>query len=114
WAARMVTADPLWEEGQYELIRLLAASGKRAAALRQYQAFARVLEQQLGATPGPQSRALARQIQDQLSRSKDQESEPAEPREAIPQPPPPSQAAPALLPAGTVTFLYTDIEASTA
>jgi predicted ATPase/DNA-binding SARP family transcriptional activator/class 3 adenylate cyclase len=113
WAARMVAADPLWEEGQYELVRLQAAAGHPAAALRQYHELERVLEQQLGAAPDRRTRALARQIGAEGSPGAGPESDPAvlptaiTGRPAIPvveQRPPPT---------GTVTFFFTDIEGST-
>ncbi|HVL15153.1 MAG TPA: bacterial transcriptional activator domain-containing protein, partial [Gemmata sp.] len=57
-ARRAVAADPLREEGQHHLIRLLAASGQDGAALRQYREFARLLEEDTGDEPSPALRAL--------------------------------------------------------
>lgn len=41
-------ADPLREEAQRDLIRLLEASGRPGAAVRQYQRLERLLKQELG------------------------------------------------------------------
>lgn len=56
-----VNIDPLREEGQKALIRLLAAAaGQRTAALKQYQKCEILLMTELGDTPGPEMRALAK------------------------------------------------------
>lgn len=49
WEA--VKADPLEEEGYRHLIRLLAASGQPAGALRQFEHLSRRLAEALGAAP---------------------------------------------------------------
>jgi predicted ATPase/DNA-binding SARP family transcriptional activator/regulation of enolase protein 1 (concanavalin A-like superfamily) len=113
WAERLVRADPLGEEGQSTLIRLQAATGSPAAALRQYQELERLLAQQLGAVPSLKTRALIRQIQEGRSRPIAQGTEQASPAETIARPPVARGPAPAPLPAGTVTFLYTDVQGST-
>lgn len=110
-ARRAVSADPLREEFHRDLIRLLAALGQTDAALRQGRDLERILEQELAEKPSAATRALLHQV----------EREPA--------PGPPAQTSPAAagprrraaaasstvaLPAGTVTFLLTDIEGSTA
>src|SRR5437762_1756959 len=59
WARQAVAVDPLREEGQHELIRLLQAAGQPAAAWRQYQELERLLAQELGAAPSAETRALA-------------------------------------------------------
>jgi DNA-binding SARP family transcriptional activator len=51
YAKQAIAADPVREETQQELIRLLAAAGKPAAARRQYQQLEQALEQDL--TVGP-------------------------------------------------------------
>src|SRR6266571_4791850 len=51
YARRGVSADPLREEAQRDLIRLLAAVGQTAAALRQYQELERLLKEQLDTDP---------------------------------------------------------------
>src|SRR5262249_32671207 len=56
-----VSADPLREEAHRDLIRLLAAAGQPAAALRQFQELERLLREQLDATPEAATRALVRE-----------------------------------------------------
>jgi hypothetical protein len=46
-----VSVDPLREEGQQHLVRLLAAMGQSGAALRQYKEFERLLDEELGDEP---------------------------------------------------------------
>ena len=50
-ARRWLALDPLHEPAHRYLMRLYAWSGQRAAALRQYEACARALDQELGVTP---------------------------------------------------------------
>ena len=59
---RMLDADPLQEEAHCDLMRLLAASGRSAAALRQFQELERLLDRELGAAPSVAARALADRI----------------------------------------------------
>src|SRR5438094_776339 len=63
YARRGVSADPLREEAHRDLIRLLAAVGQPAAALRQYHELERLLKEQLDGTPEPATRALVREIE---------------------------------------------------
>jgi predicted ATPase/DNA-binding SARP family transcriptional activator len=65
WARRAVCADPLAEEPQEYLIRLLAAAGDRDGALQQYRDLERLLGQEWGVAPGPDLRSLARSLQHQ-------------------------------------------------
>jgi DNA-binding SARP family transcriptional activator len=58
WARRIVAADQLREEGHQELIRLLQAAGQSAAARDQFQELERLLAQELGAIPSPETRDL--------------------------------------------------------
>jgi DNA-binding SARP family transcriptional activator len=58
-ARRGVRADPLREEAQRDLIRLLAAAGRPGAAVRQYQRLERLLKQELGVEPTAATGALA-------------------------------------------------------
>jgi predicted ATPase/DNA-binding SARP family transcriptional activator len=64
WARRAVAADPLREEAHQELIRLFQAAGQPAAALRQYHELERLLAQELGATPAPETAALVCRVTD--------------------------------------------------
>ena len=50
-AGRRLDLDPLDESGHIRLMDLLAASGDRAAALRQYRACVAILERELGVLP---------------------------------------------------------------
>jgi DNA-binding SARP family transcriptional activator len=61
-AQRGVRADPLREEAQGDLIRLLAASGRPRAAVRQYRKLERLLKQELGVEPTAATCALANRL----------------------------------------------------
>ncbi len=67
-ARQSVTADPLREDLHAELIRLLAASGQPSAALRQYRTLERLLDEELGAEPGPAVRSLAQSLVSEAAR----------------------------------------------
>ncbi len=97
-ARRAVAADPFREEGHQDLIRLLAASGQSAEALRQYEELERILNEELEAAPSAATCELARQIELQVEERG---------AVAVPEPLP---APVSHLPTGTVTFLLTDIE----
>jgi DNA-binding SARP family transcriptional activator len=58
WANRLVTHDPLNEEAHRLLIGLYYASGNRAAALRQFEQCQRLLRDELGVEPMPETLAL--------------------------------------------------------
>ncbi len=62
-ARRAVAIDPLREETRVGLIRLLAAAGRRADALRQYRELDRLLKAELNLSPGTEAQALAREIE---------------------------------------------------
>lgn len=57
-ALRLLQIDPLAEAGHRSLMRLYAQQGRRAAALRQYQACVNVLQRELGAEPELPTRQL--------------------------------------------------------
>lgn len=61
-AWRQVTLDPWREDAQRQLMRLLALSGQRAAALDQYEACRRLLAAEMGIEPAGETRRLAEQI----------------------------------------------------
>jgi class 3 adenylate cyclase len=118
-ARRAVAVDPLREEGQEHLIRLLAASGKGGAALRQYKEFERLLEEELGDEPPASLRRLAHRIEKEMGSL-------GEVPAALPAPAPqaPRKARPSAAPSATVlpvspnrsvtvNFLFTDIAEST-
>ncbi|MCB0105561.1 MAG: hypothetical protein KDE53_06625, partial [Caldilineaceae bacterium] len=52
-AQRLVTLDPLREEGHQLLMQLWAADGQISAALAQYERCAQLLDQELGVPPHP-------------------------------------------------------------
>src|SRR5437762_7077406 len=58
-ARQAVQTDPLREEAHYTLMRLLAALGRPAACLQQYEALERLLREELDETPSAEARALA-------------------------------------------------------
>jgi len=89
-ARAMVALDPLAEEAQRTLIRLLAAAGDRAAALATYGRYADRLRSELGVAPSPATRALHAELRE---------------ADAAPSPPP--------VATGTVTLLFTDLVGST-
>jgi len=62
-AARLVDLEPWSESSQRNLMRLLAACGKRSAALKQYHACVQILESELGVSPTPETISLYEQIQ---------------------------------------------------
>jgi predicted ATPase/DNA-binding SARP family transcriptional activator len=62
YADQALAADPLREEAHYALMRLHAAAGQPAAALRQYQELERLLRQELGENPSATTRALAEEL----------------------------------------------------
>lgn len=55
---RLVQTDPLAEEAQQQLIGLYLKTGAITQALRQYQQFEVALQDHLGLTPTPETRAL--------------------------------------------------------
>ncbi len=61
-ARRLIRLDPLHEGGRRLLMRLLASSGQRNAALRQYELCKQILADELGVAPEPATRALYDQI----------------------------------------------------
>jgi predicted ATPase/DNA-binding SARP family transcriptional activator len=63
YARRAVQLDPLREESQASLIRLYAAAGQPAAALRQYRELEQLLNRELGVAPNATLRNLARELE---------------------------------------------------
>lgn len=61
-AARQVEMDPFREEAYRQAMAALAASGQRGAAVAWYQSCARVLADELGIEPDPETSALFRRI----------------------------------------------------
>ena len=63
FAWRQVELDPWREDAQRQLMRLLASSGQRGAALTQYETLRRLLANELGVEPAAKTRALYEHIQ---------------------------------------------------
>lgn len=99
WAHRAVAADRWWEEGQYELIRLLVADGRSEAALSQYTEWERLLALS-GRVPAMETEALVRKIR-------------SDPHRSSLDPVLLSPVSSPSLPSGQVTFLLTDVERHT-
>ncbi len=58
FARRWLALDPLNEATHRQLMRVYEQAGQHAAALRQYQECARILQEELGAEPQPETTAL--------------------------------------------------------
>jgi predicted ATPase/DNA-binding SARP family transcriptional activator len=59
---RLLELDPLREHAHRHLMRLLAEAGQRNAALAQYESCRRILADELGIAPAPETVQLAEQI----------------------------------------------------
>lgn len=55
---RVIDKDDVLEEAHRELMRCFARSGERGQALRHYQLLARIMQDELGSPPAPESVAL--------------------------------------------------------
>ncbi len=62
YARRQVELEPWREEAHQQLMRLLARSGQRSAALRQYETCRRILAAELGVAPHQETTALYQRI----------------------------------------------------
>lgn len=63
YAARLLAIEPWYEEAHRQLMRSLARSGQRSAALAQYQRCRQILADELGVAPETATTALYEQIQ---------------------------------------------------
>lgn len=61
-ARRWLSLDPLNERAHRLVMRLLAAQGRHAAAVRQFEQCARILAAELGVEPDPETAQLATEI----------------------------------------------------
>jgi predicted ATPase/DNA-binding SARP family transcriptional activator len=77
YAQRAVSVNPMLEESHRHVIRLYAAAGEPAAALRQFEELTTILERDLGEKPSAATRALI----DTLRRD---EAAPAKPVRGVP------------------------------
>jgi DNA-binding SARP family transcriptional activator len=62
YAVRQLALEPWWEEAHRQLMRALALNGQRGAALAQYRTCCRVLADELGVQPAPETTALYEHI----------------------------------------------------
>ncbi len=100
----LLTHDPGREEAHRSLMRLYALTGRRQQALRQYQMLREAAGREFDAEPDAESQRLYQEI------ASGRFPPPGTGEVALA----PASATPApTLPAGTVTFLFTDIEGST-
>ena len=84
-ATRLLEIDPLMEEAHYQMMLLLAHSGQRGAALKQYETCVRILQDELDIEPSDETRTLFQQIQSGEVKSRPQD--PVRKIDAITQPP---------------------------
>lgn len=66
YARQLLAIEPWQEEGHQELMRLLALSGQRSAALAQYEACRRILAEELGVEPAAATVQLVEQIKTEV------------------------------------------------
>ncbi len=90
YAQQQVELDPWWESGYQEIMRILAHSGKRTAALAQYETCCSRLGAGLGVGPSAETTHLYERI-------KNGEFEPVPKKEAHGQQPEPTAELPAFL-----------------
>ncbi|MCK4724303.1 MAG: bacterial transcriptional activator domain-containing protein, partial [Anaerolineales bacterium] len=64
FARRLLDIEPWQEEAHRELMGLLALSGRRSAALVQYERCRQILVEELGVEPGEETTALYERIRD--------------------------------------------------
>ncbi len=89
YAWQQVSIEPWYEPGQRQLLRLLAQTRQRAAALAHYEQFRQELAAELGVAPEPATRRLYEQLRDQPPEEKAAERSPeflADPPVVVSQP----------------------------
>lgn len=64
YVRQLLTIEPWREEAHRDLMRLLALSGQRSAALVQFETSRRILAEELGVEPAPATVALYRKIKE--------------------------------------------------
>ena len=60
----LIQADPLSEDAHVELMECYVALGNRSAAIQQYRTLVRLLDEELGLSPGPKAQAAYARILD--------------------------------------------------
>lgn len=75
YIARQLSLEPWQEEAHCQMMRVLAKSGNRPAAIQQYESCRRILHEELGIAPSPETTLLYEQIKagtlERMSRSGD-------------------------------------------
>jgi DNA-binding SARP family transcriptional activator len=84
YTTRLLSLEPWREEAHRGMMRLLALSGQRGAALAQYKTCCQVLAEELGVEPGTETAALYEHIRDGELRPAELVSAPAFPRISAP------------------------------
>lgn len=97
YARRWLQLDPLHEPAHRALMQLYAWSGQTSAALRQYRECVRILDEELGAPPLPETTAIYQAISANRHPAPSPLSQPA--RQPSPVPPVKRQPTPATIPA---------------
>src|ERR671932_747809 len=90
WLRRLLELDPLDEGAHRTLMRALARSGQRTAALQQYARCCRVLREELGGEPDEETVALYHAIRDgtlEAPRAEMHATRARQPRSNLPAPP---------------------------
>ena len=62
YALHQIALAPYREEAHRQLMRILVCTGQRSAALAQYETCCRILTEELGVEPSPQTQALYKRI----------------------------------------------------
>lgn len=94
YARRWLALDPLHEPAHRQLMQLYARLNQRAAAVRQYRECARILEQELGVSPSPETVALYESLRGDAGEQKNGGTHASQPVKSLsPVPPPRSPAA---------------------
>jgi len=65
YTSRLLSLEPWQEEAQRLMMRLLALTGRRSAALVQYERCRQILTEELGVEPGEETNALYEHIRDE-------------------------------------------------
>jgi DNA-binding SARP family transcriptional activator len=73
---RILSEDPFREAVQIDMMWLYVLNGQRAQAIRQYQGFVRILADELGIEPMPETQALFDHIRNDLDRGIDGAGDP--------------------------------------
>ena len=86
YAQRQLELESWDEQAHRQLMRLLALSGRRSAALSQYETCRRLLAEELGVEPADETTALYEQIRDKGLGTRDKGLLPPSPLSLVPSP----------------------------